>query len=424
MLRPYYLAAYFLLFSTGVLGFIDRMIYGTWAGKPGNKITVTINLLAIVVSVLLFWCGARRRQRPRLNLALPLAAAGLLVSSVLWSVEPSMTLTRSIAYSFLIVGAMGVVEILDTEEVMGLVASIGGLSAALSLVLLFVHPNAVKMADDFIGLFSQKNVLGQAMAVGVLAGLHGIRVGSRRRFRYICVVVLCAFVAFLSKSTTSLIAIFVFFTLHFLGILYIKGAAHRALSIFLAIALIPTSILLLMNGDLIFSFLGKDPSLTGRTDLWRYVIDYVYERPLLGWGFSAFWTASNPRPWEISSALGWYANEAHNGMLQLLLDVGFVGAPLFLFLWMRNLVMAVKCMNGPAPEIGVSSLLLVVAILLIGVTEQVLVTVDGLTVLFFLLGFMCETKLALRRSGSIPAHRANQSLRFARQARSPPVAPT
>jgi len=85
-------------------------------------------------------------------------------------------------------------------------------------------------------------------------------------------------------------------------------------------------------------------------------------------------------------------------MLQLLLDIGVVGTAFFLFLWMRNLVMAVKCMNGPAPEIGVSALLILVGILLIGVSEQVLATADGPTVQFFLLGFMCEKELSRARN--------------------------
>jgi exopolysaccharide production protein ExoQ len=84
-------------------------------------------------------------------------------------------------------------------------------------------------------------------------------------------------------------------------------------------------------------------------------------------------------------------------MLEFLLDIGVVGTGFFLFLWIRNLVMAVKCINGPAKELGVSSLLFLMGILLIGVSERVLLTVDGLTVQFFLLGFMCEKKLWLAR---------------------------
>jgi hypothetical protein len=54
-------------------------------------------------------------------------------------------------------------------------------------------------------------------------------------------------------------------------------------------------------------------------------------------------------------------------------------------------------MNGAALEIGVTALLLLVGILLIGVSEQVLATVDAVTTQFFLLGFICEKQLWLAR---------------------------
>src|SRR6516164_5307112 len=156
-------------------------------------------------------------------------------------------------------------------------------------------------------------------------------------------------------------------------------------------------IIFMWNINLLYSFLDKDPTLTGRTEFWPYIIDDIYQRPLLGWGFTAFWMLPNPAAEEIFAMIRYPINEAHNGLLQLLLDVGVVGTAFFLFLWVRNLVMAVKCINGPAPQLGVSAFLLLVATLMIGVSEQVLTTVDGPTVQFFLVGFMCEKELWLAR---------------------------
>src|SRR6516162_11072768 len=124
----YIAAVTYMILPTEVLSFIDRMIYGEWPGKAGDKITELLNLLAIASSILLFWWGTRGRGS-QLNRALPLAAAGLLVISVLWSVAPSTTMTRSIAYFFLVVGAIGIAQIFDADEVMRLTAFIGGFSA-------------------------------------------------------------------------------------------------------------------------------------------------------------------------------------------------------------------------------------------------------------------------------------------------------
>ena len=74
-----------------------------------------------------------------------------------------------------VVGAIGIVEIFDAGEVMALTALIGGFAGALSLIL----PGTTStITGDFRGLFPGKNQLGEAMAIGVLGGLHGIRAGG------------------------------------------------------------------------------------------------------------------------------------------------------------------------------------------------------------------------------------------------------
>jgi exopolysaccharide production protein ExoQ len=399
----------YLILPTQALSFADRMIYGEWSGKSGDKLTQALNVLAIVVSLVLFWWGAQRRRRPGFNRALPLVAVGLLLTSVLWSVAPSTTITRGVAYFFLVVGAIGIVEILEPHQVMRVIALIGGFSAAISLIL---PQSTDAITGDFRGLFPGKNQLGQAMVIGVLGGLHGIRVRGWRGFLDIGVIMLCTTVAFLTKSATSLLTIVAFFILHIIGTFYAKGSGFRIISMFVLIAVTAISVMLMTNIDSIYSILGKDPTLSGRTDFWPYVIDYIYQRPLLGWGFAAFWMLSNPPAIEIFSTIGFGINEAHNGILQLLLDVGVLGTAFFLFLWIRNFVMAVRCMNGSAPEIGVSSLLFLVGILLIGVSEQVLTTADEVTAGFFLLGFMCERELGLARQARSAVVLRSAALRF------------
>jgi exopolysaccharide production protein ExoQ len=263
---------------------------------------------------------------------------------------------------------------LDSDALMDLVALICGLSAVASVVQFFIFPEL----GDFRGIFSQKNVLGQVMAGGVLAALHGARIRGGRRFRYICIIALCTIVAFMSKSATSILTIVVFFWLDILGRLYLRGGSFRIISICLAIVCVPIVIFFVTNADSIFELFGKDSTLTGRTMFWPFAIDNISKKPLLGWGFHAFWSPLNPIVAQIDEAIrgdNWYTFyivNAHNGMLELLLDIGFVGTSFFIFLWLRNFVMAVKCMNGPARQFGLSSVLLLIGIFLVGVSEVVL----------------------------------------------------
>jgi O-antigen ligase len=204
----------------------------------------------------------------------------------------------------------------------------------------------------------------------------------------------------MSKSATSVLAIFVFFWLAILGSLYSRPAT-RIVGICLAFCSVLAVVFIVTNPDLIYELFGKDQTLTGRTLIWPYVIAHILEKPLLGWGYLAFWSALNPVALEIASAT-WntvkIAN-AHNALLEFLLEIGIVGTCFFIFLWLRNFVFAVKCMNGPASRFGLSSLLLLTAILLTGTSEQVLLTGGQIwTILFFTTGFMCEKSLWLTRA--------------------------
>jgi exopolysaccharide production protein ExoQ len=69
------------------------------------------------------------------------------------------------------------------------------------------------------------------------------------------------------------------------------------------------------------SALGRDDTLTGRTDTWRELVPVVKRQPILGGGFASFWTPATREKYKMS--------HAHNGYLEVLLELGFVG--LFLY---------------------------------------------------------------------------------------------
>jgi exopolysaccharide production protein ExoQ len=399
----YVASVFFLLQSMSALAIIDRSLYGEWQGKPGDKITQALNLLSILTSLFLFWRGTRKVSIARFNRLLPLAAASLPLISVLWSVAPGVTFTQGLAYFFVVLGAIGIAEAMDGDELIDLVMLICGLSAVASIAQFFIFPEP----GDFRGIFPQKNVLGQVMVAGVLASLHGKRIRSRRPSRYIYVIIitLCTIVAFMSKSSTSILAIIVLLWLDMLGKFYLKGGSIRTLAISLGIVSVAIVIFFLVNPDLILDVLGKDSTLTGRTLIWSHVIDKIGEKPILGWGFCAFWSPLNPLALQIAEAIkggdNWYTfipPHAHNGMLEFLLQIGFMGTAFFLSLWVRNFVLATKCANGPGEQFGVSSILLLITILIVGGSEQVLLAAQQIwTSLFFMMGFICEKQLWLAR---------------------------
>lgn len=395
----YFSKIFFLSSGIGVFGFIDRAVYGEWEGKSGSSISRILNLIFLLSSIFIYWSGARKAKTARLNRFIPLAAAASFpLISVAWSVDPSVSFRQGTEYFFAVLGAIGLAQVSDGDELMRLVCLVCSVSAVASLLQPSVFPDPP--GGDFRGMFSQKNVLGEVMVGGVIAGLHGMRLKRGQSFRYICAVALCTIVAVMSRSGTSVFAIFVLFGIDIVGRFYLKKGAAKTIATGLAVALIPVAVYFAIDSDVILDVLGKDRSLTGRTLIWPYVIDAIRERPIFGWGFSAFWSPVNPSALEITREVGFgfSITSAHNGLLGLLLQIGVIGTALFLFIWLRNFVLAAKCLSVPGGQFALSTLMLLMSIGMIAVSEEVLVSAQQIwTVLFFTMGLICEKQLRLER---------------------------
>ena len=315
---------------------------------------------------------------------------------MLWSVDPPTTLRRGVLYVLFILGAIGISENLSGDEFMDLLREVCFLSAVLSLVLLVAVPHdaLTPQIGGLRGIFPHKNILGMVMVAGVLASLHGLRIGGGRRLACVVMIVVFFVAIVLSRSGTSLMTAMTFCGVDLILTLLRRGGAGRAFGLLLVAVALPVLLVVIVSPDLILNLLGKDPTLTGRTLLWEYVEHYIGERPLLGWGLMAFWSPSNPLAEAISNALGWVIPEAHNGVLELLLEVGVVGTLLFLVVMVRNVVLALRCLGTQAGEFGASSLLCHVGIVMVGVTEQVMVDFSEVYVgVFFITGLICERSL-------------------------------
>lgn len=64
-------------------------------------------------------------------------------------------------------------------------------------------------------------------------------------------------------------------------------------------------------------------TLTGRTPLWKECMNWVYERPLLGYGYNTFINAQTTPI--IKQNVGWAASSTHSGYIDSLTGLGFIG---------------------------------------------------------------------------------------------------
>ena len=113
--------------------------------------------------------------------------------------------------------------------------------------------------------------------------------------------------------------------------------ASRRISTKLVFSLgLPIVISVLTIGSVSSDFIGtvvhsllSDPSFTGRDVIWRFTLDHIAERPVLGYGFQAFWGTSELKSaWSYLESWGYRASDAHNSYLNVAVMTGVVGLAL------------------------------------------------------------------------------------------------
>src|ERR1019366_4205329 len=71
-----------------------------------------------------------------------------------------------------------------------------------------------------------------------------------------------------------------------------------------------------------------DPSaFTGRTQIWPVLVNYAADHPLLGAGYGSFFSIGSDSPLfnYASDSISGFFKHAHNGYLQVLVEIGGVG---------------------------------------------------------------------------------------------------
>ena len=394
-----FLALFFLLRGMEAFSIASRLAYGEWDGKGGDKMSQASNILMIGAGLGLFVLGLKGLTRFTTGIGLSLAVLALIAGSLFWSVDSSETIKRAILYGAVVLGAAGLAGAFKSEEILRLLLIACCISAVASLVAYVATPQMARMAvtGELRGVFPHKNAIGPVMAIGALSAFHQLSISRRGRQWHMLLLALFVTCAWLSRSATSLLTIGAYGGASGLTAL-LRNPKLRQLGIILTVVAIPLLLIAAVTKDSVLELVGKDPTLTGRTVLWALVENNILLRPLLGWGYAAFWQPDNPAANAISLTLGWFVPQAHNGILELCIELGFVGAALFVAIWLRNIALSVACLQTPAKAFATTALLFYVSLLLMGASEAILLEPFELsTVLFFLFGFVCERERALAR---------------------------
>jgi len=121
---------------------------------------------------------------------------------------------------------------------------------------------------------------------------------------------------------------------------------------------------------IVVEILGKDLTLTGRTDIWRAAGDLIKMRPWLGYGYEAFWNGMDGPSAYIWRTVKWPAPDAHNGFVELTLHLGLIGLSIFLVGYVINLIRSIVKVRTTSGVDFIWPLLYLIYVPLSNITEQ------------------------------------------------------
>jgi len=262
--------------------------------------------------------------------------------SFLWSDLPIETLKTNREVLYMTAFGLYIATRFTLIEQVKLIAKTFFIGAILSLIFALALPDigihGIDHPGAWKGVYDYKNTFGSMMIIGSLA-FFSLPVSKplERFYKWFSIALLFAMIL-LCTSKTSLV---IYFLIIFILAFYRKFRWRGKISVvFLDIGILILSCvgtLIISQWVTLLTGLGKDPTMTGRTILWSGALLKLETRPLLGYGRSAFWLPqfSNAREIGFAVGTGFVAPHAHNGFIDIALDVGFIGAGIFLIVYFR-----------------------------------------------------------------------------------------
>ncbi len=299
-----------------------------------------------------------------------------VVISCLWTPDPASSFRRSL---FLLATTLFGVYFAGryaVREQMLLVASALGISAFTNLTFGLLFPayarHVMYFAGAWRGMLAHKNAMAQLAVLSALMLQLVLPFRDRQRWWHWAALIVSVLLVILSTSKTGLLLL-ILFSLLLPGLRSLRiDRVEAKLAIVMVFLLILTiGVAFVGNFELILTSLGRDPTLTGRTDIWGVLLQKVGKRLWWGYGYEGFWGGGMQ-----GEAIDlWYSNRyivdtAHNGFLDMLLQVGVVGLGIFLLSWVMNLWRGWQWLMGWRSPDGLYPLAIMVNWLLYNLSES------------------------------------------------------
>ena len=325
--------------------------------------------------------------------------AALPLVSASWSLDPGLSLRRGLGVVMPALFGLWMASRYSWRDLIRLLALSFAILAVGSLLMSVLMPSYGVMSEihpgAWSGLWFEKNRLGGVMALAALAGMAAaFTTPHRREVRYWgALVILAVALVLMSTSRTALMACMIGVAGPLMIYFARQGFIMAALAVFSGLfGVFALTLVIVIGPGVILEALGRDPTLTGRTDIWIGLMQAVQMRPWTGFGWGAFWLVEDGPVFWVRQATGWEVPSAHNSWIEIALALGLPGAIWAFLVYLGGLAASVKRVFA-----GAEAYWALPAMAIWGLTSQsesIFMTTNGLTWTLFCITF---SKLAARR---------------------------
>jgi exopolysaccharide production protein ExoQ len=310
----------------------------TLAPNPASRL-FKIGLILIGAVVILTHVGEARVLLRRVN-GFFLAFLLLALISVTWSADPSSTLARYVSFSATVLLSIAFcLAGWHRKRLQNVLRPLLTLLMIGSLIYIVIAPEYAIDFDraGYHGLSGQKNPFGELCAFGTLLWMHAWISGEAKASKALAGAALGWTCLWLSKSSTSLLATAFASWLMFMMLrtspslrrytpYMITVFAGLVVAYALAVLQLVPGLATVLLGP-IMAITGKDMTFSNRAMIWDIIKEHAQLHPILGTGYGAYWTGAVPSSpsYVFLSRMYFWPSEAHNGYLDVVNDLGFVG---------------------------------------------------------------------------------------------------
>lgn len=384
--------------------------FGSIAGAKGANTALVLIVVFLCVLALIMTKALSILHFSRKN-ALFVTLALYAVSSSLWSQIPEQSLQFGI---YMVLDVLLVYYIYIKFKPSGIIRlfyGLGWIVVASSVIFSVALPqygvdHRASTSGSWQGIFVFKNTCA-IMATFLLSAAFYVPVQTPRdkTFRAAFVILTLFLIAMTGARTGWIVLIALLIYVVLTKVLsYFSAGDQPAVFLLITIGVLITLVVGVIYSGQILLLLGKDATLTGRTGIWQLVITSAMKRPLLGYGYRAFWNGLHGESVNISLAEQWTVPGAHNGLLESWLDIGLIGLSFVLITFVKAILNGVLCLRCSETQAVKWYVSIIVMTVIANLAEMTIMFPNYLTWMMYVLacvGLADEAQLIRRRQWNV-----------------------